>query len=801
MKVQCSCGAKYQFELRSEMRDNPVKFVCPACGRDASDFVDGLIRQELGQTSRPGGSPIQVIPPVISTTAGDAIQHAPPARFSARGARLQQPPVGPRETILDVSEGAPPCLKHPGEVAGEKCHVCSKPICPKCMELFGYVCSPLCKAKADSHGLHIPAYAGQRSVMDARRWRKVVWAGTTLGVLTGALAAWWFWYAWFGCVPKAIFSVRFEQPAYAGQSAIGGMNKDQIVFLHGGTLARCDLKSRKEIWSRQIIDREPIQRAVDLELKRTKALIDKANSEGWDQVPKMPPAEKLAQDLERDAAAAMSLHVRGQNIWVASPQRLARYDWETGAPVKEMTVPDGFVSLITRANELLLLETDVGKPVVTHVDLASGETRREELTGADASLVAEAARIGGSARASKPAGQPIAGLPTSASGNDAGRPMDPSKVAAQAQRLSLPQRIALPATLAGNMNQQRALNELNSQSRSSGLPQTATGPESRFSLVPSKDGFVAFSVKLLEARMVARSAMKGAASKSVLEGNVTAGSSMQAANDMLNEMQRSNGGDVVEEDHSRYQVTLRQAGSQAAWTGDVIGPPNVYPLETVNVLTADKLILVFDKANKKLWQSSLSYNVAGDFTALDERSATYGQGPCVERKGSLYVFDAGVLSVFDLATGNARWRLPTVGVAGLFFDDRDMMYVNTTTASHESLKYSRQIDLSRKVVSVVLKVDSRNGKILWSEDSGGLVRYVSAKLVLTAQSYQPPEQEGPDTGLEKGPSLSIRRLNSRNGREVWGHYQDRAPLDIAFEKNMIRLVFKKEVQVLRFASF
>jgi outer membrane protein assembly factor BamB len=190
---------------------------------------------------------------------------------------------------------------------------------------------------------------------------------------------------------------------------------------------------------------------------------------------------------------------------------------------------------------------------------------------------------------------------------------------------------------------------------------------------------------------------------------------------------------------------------------------------------------------------------------LDPASATYGQGPCVERKGSLYVFDQGVLTAFDLANGNARWRLPSVGIAGLFFDDRDMMYVNATTASHESLKYSRQIDLSQKVTSVVLKVDSRNGKILWSTQSSGMVNYVSGKFIFSVQEYMPQEEDEdnpykPETGFEAQPYLRIRRLNPANGHEMWQHFQQRAPLDVAFDKNTIRLVFKKEVQVLRFFS-
>jgi len=135
---------------------------------------------------------------------------------------------------------------------------------------------------------------------------------------------------------------------------------------------------------------------------------------------------------------------------------------------------------------------------------------------------------------------------------------------------------------------------------------------------------------------------------------------------------------------------------------------------------------------------------------------------------------------------------------GLFFDDKDMLYVNTTTASHESLKYSRQIDLSQKVSSVIMKLDSRNGKILWSIPSRGLVNYVSGKLILTAQSTIPDDGEGTDSDEEKIPWMRIRRLNPNTGQQVLDHFQQRAPLDIAFDQNTIRLVFKKEVQVLRF---
>ncbi len=51
MKLQCSCGAKYAFDITPEMAQKPVRFVCPQCGADSSDFVNQLVRSELGLRS------------------------------------------------------------------------------------------------------------------------------------------------------------------------------------------------------------------------------------------------------------------------------------------------------------------------------------------------------------------------------------------------------------------------------------------------------------------------------------------------------------------------------------------------------------------------------------------------------------------------------------------------------------------------------------------------------------------------------------------------------------------------------
>src|SRR5512142_111701 len=48
MKIQCSCGAKYEFDVTPDMAQRPVQFVCPSCGLDSSQFVTDLVRQQLG---------------------------------------------------------------------------------------------------------------------------------------------------------------------------------------------------------------------------------------------------------------------------------------------------------------------------------------------------------------------------------------------------------------------------------------------------------------------------------------------------------------------------------------------------------------------------------------------------------------------------------------------------------------------------------------------------------------------------------------------------------------------------------
>ena len=763
MKIQCSCGAKFAFDITAEMAGNAVKFVCPACGLDISDYVN-----HLSETS--------------------------------------EAPLAPATS--DVQQR---CPKHPDQFVTDRCYVCSKPLCPKCMELFGYVCSPLCRGKAEAQGIEVPLYAGQKSVRDARLWRKTVWTATTIAAVVLSLLGFWFWYAWIGGIPRPVYSVAFAQPAYSGRSFFGG--KDQLVFLHGDTLARHDLKQKKEIWSRHLTDKKQIDDAIAQITKATQVAIDKANSEDPDHAPKMPSPEKLRKSMEKQAAAELDLRVCGSNIWVVSPGKLVRYDWENGNPVKEIPVRGGLGALISCGDELLQMEEDSGIRIVTHINLDTCEARTEEFGRREPAVadmgnqqgvvVKSGGRASASGRRSERAGLPV-GMP----GQDAGKIMEPAKVAQQAQHLSLAASIALPVIVANSRSQERILAEADGQpGRKPPSAESKRPPEEEFTIIPTKEGMVQFSVKLIEEHIVTRAAMKASPAKPALDGNLSVAKTAQLSNEMLNDMQRERGGEVVLEDESRYLVTIRRPEAPEFWSGEVTGRPTLFPLKTVNVLAANKMVVVLDQANKKLWQSTLNFNVVGRLTTLDKDKSPYGQGPCVEHKDALYIFDQGVLTTFDLATGNARWRLPSVGIAGMFFDEKDMMYLNTTTASLDSLKYSNQIDITKKDVNVVMKIDSCTGKTLWSAEPGGLVNYVSGKFIYTVYSYasDQDEDEGDspytvDSIMGRHATMSIKRLNPDNGHLMWEHCQDRFPYDVQFDNPSIRLVFKNEVQVLKYFS-
>ena len=673
------------------------------------------------------------------------------------------------------------------------------------MQLFGYVCSPHCKEKAELQGIEIPVYAGQRDVVQNREWGKIALIAKLVALLVLVLVGFWFWYEWFGSRPKPVFAVRFEdEPAMSGESAVcdGG----QIVFIHGAKLARYDLKTKNEVWLRHLVDKKKIADQAAAEVKEAQDAAAKGER-AW----KIPDANELTKDMTRSAEEELKLEVRGQNVWVAAGGKATRYDWNTGEPKETVEFGGGFGHAIHRGDEIELRDArESGRMALTRFNLVTGKVSTEEI--GDLPKVDEAAATAAAAKTNKTAKGTIAVSKKPAGSTN--KQLDAQKLAAAVASASLPARIAAPATIATALNQQRTMQAMEDTegpggNPANGFPGSQQGDQEYTTLIPTQDGFLQFTTKLLERKIVEHNAMKAPPKKSALDGNVSVTATAEVANELLNEMQREGGGGTVREDVSRYRVKLHVGGKDFSdWETEVVGQASVYPQATVNVVVAGKTLIVLDKSNKKKWESTLNYPVSGggSYFEDDEDALRTGLGPVVERGDTLYVFDQGVLSAFELATGNARWRLPSVGVSGLFFDDEGKIYVNTTTASPDKIKYSKQIDVTDRTDDIVIKLDAKTGREIWRHSMGGTIAHLSGKYIYTMSYVRPLEDNeelSPEMvamGVQTKPYLRIRRINPRNGRVMWDYYQPRGPLDVKIHDNTFQVVLKKEVQVLKFLS-
>ena len=553
-----------------------MPFVCQNCGLDSSDYVNELVRSEIAKQF-----PNTALPP----------PPAAPAASQLRIAQAEKPAEPPPAAPI-----AQYCSRHRTTLVTEKCTVCGKPICPQCLEVFGYFCSPLCKNKAELQGVAAPVYAGQKFQVQTRFWRKAGLIFGALGVVLALAVGFWTWYAWFGSVPHPRLSVRFDDTdrAYAGASQLAG--QDQIIFLHGGTLARYDLKTKKSVWSLELITKEQIAGIVKMENDL------RARGNQSDEYSRVPPPGSQEREAKIVLQRGLSLRVSGQNIWVVQSDQLTHYDWNSGKVLQEIPLPQFHGELFPRQDELLVQGTGAAGPSITHINLANGEVHTEEFHEPGAVAVASTPGASGNSGNSAPV----------ATG---GQPPDAQKLAEQAQNLNLPGRIALPALLANEMHQQQIMAELKDNNPGRPRPEnTRKLPKAaaHFTLVPDQNGYMQIAVRLLEEHIVTREAMKAPPKKSALNGDLSVANETEAANDMLNEMRRNSGGDKVSEDQSRYQVILHRPDSTDTpdWTGEVIGPPQLFPLKTVNVLAAGRTVIVFDKSNKKLWEAALTYPIS-----------------------------------------------------------------------------------------------------------------------------------------------------------------------------------------------
>ena len=202
----------------------------------------------------------------------------------------------------------------------------------------------------------------------------------------------WSWWAFFATEPHAIFSVRFPEISYAGNSRVVGK---QLVFLHGGLLARYPLGSKKAVWTNEIITAQQFEVEVDRQMNAFQQMVGDAARRGVDSEfrPHAVGRDEMEKEVHQAMDSSLQLFVHDQNIWIARDGKLTQYDWDTGKAGKEINLPSGRADAAVEGGELQFTDENAfGQHVITHVSLATGESRTEEIGEAKSSAVLAATK-------------------------------------------------------------------------------------------------------------------------------------------------------------------------------------------------------------------------------------------------------------------------------------------------------------------------------------------------------------------------------------------------------------------------
>lgn len=651
--------------------------------------------------------------------------------------------------------------------------------------MFGYLCSVKCRYQAEQQGIRVPVYKFQKRSVEAREFRKGALITVLVAAVIFGLIAAWYWYDFSGSKPKLNYTLKVGSDRQVHSQFL---DTNQLLIVASDRAYVHDIKTDKEVWSADLKDAprpKPQAPAADeqtpstanpAQAKSAKQLARNVSTALAGRYPSATPTQttKAATKVSKPVATTADngdtsdsddedpsigfssysdygrprVFVDAENIWICFNNRLKCLARKTGE-VKTTIPIDGLLVQFTPTDSNILL---VSAPSATHrlltrIEIPAGTVTTNEVI------------VPRPAKKALKGELPVNVLPTAS--------------------------VLLHQEL---------------QDRELYRPQVIQTSSEFFA---SADNLVELRVRLVEAKRTSVETMKKKG-PTVINGQLSASSNTKAvAEEILNDMKRSNTGGFKTIDESTYLVTLRRyAGKdQTDWTNNISGVPLFFAFKTVDVIVANKRLIAFDKQSKKLFEATLSYGLSDAYLRHD----THTSEPAVELDNVLYFYDQGLLTAFELPTGNVRWRLPSVGITCIQSDAKGMLYVNTSSAAPEDIQYSDQIKMD-KVDAIVLKVDPKSGKTIWKSVNHGQQCFFSGKYLFTTSSFMGGMALGNALreSLEMattGPSyFHIYRLDPDNGDLIWEYSknQDGTPSEIDFQKNKIALNYGDEIRVLKF---
>ncbi|HEY1173882.1 MAG TPA: hypothetical protein VGH19_21130 [Verrucomicrobiae bacterium] len=313
------------------------------------------------------------------------------------------------------------------------------------------------------------------------------------------------------------------------------------------------------------------------------------------------------------------------------------------------------------------------------------------------------------------------------------------------------------------------------------------------------DHAVRVDVKITKTNVTRVQVMRDAPKKSKLNANTSIMSNPGAiAEDVFNDIKRSEGGQFESVDLSTYQVTVNRilkSGGEGTWEGEVSGEPAFYSGKTVDLIVGHQEIIILSKANKVIARRGLNFPT-GAMGGLAFRRRE--NPPFLETADTLYFWDKGTITAFDLPSGNKRWDFQNVGITSVVADDDGGLYVCGTTAKPESIQFSEDINIEDRPRAQFFKLDARTGKKDWEGKEGAKDVYLTGKFLYTTRPA------GSTLGLMGGDDSAgrtyIHRVNPRNGKIEWEleHKGDVDELTVFL--NRLAITSGDNVQVYKFLS-
>ena len=308
---------------------------------------------------------------------------------------------------------------------------------------------------------------------------------------------------------------------------------------------------------------------------------------------------------------------------------------------------------------------------------------------------------------------------------------------------------------------------------------------------PAGDSIAYVNVLLKEPKVDYIDAMKPAGGESVFNSKTSASANLGVAvGEIMNEIKRANGGNLIQVNNSEYLVTIRRmpAGETGIWQEKLLGDTIFHPLDTVDLLMDRKNLWILNKKNELVKKMPLTP------TAQD---AVVGDSPGVEANGNLYFFDRGNLTAMSLPKCEPIWRYQAVDIDDLAVDRHGDIYFMASTAPVESLNYPEQEYVGVK--DLLVKLDGKTGKKKWEQMNTGQ-RFWAEGDFLYANKVAGNSVLSMATSADTDRSIYYR-LKPSNGKKIWDFKAEGEVERADFFENRIMFQYQSQVIVLKYMTF